>query len=57
MPLTSFKCSICGKSAPKRLLEDSKFKARMAWLRRHRKAKHPKAFRKSVRKAARARKQ
>lgn len=56
MPLKKFECSICGAKAPKRLLADSKFKERMDWLRRHRKAKHPEAFRKSVRKAVRARK-
>ena len=55
MPLKKFECGICGAKAPKRLLEHSKFKDRMAWLRRHRKAKHPGAFRKSTRKSVKAR--
>lgn len=56
MPLRQFRCSICGKNAPKKLLEHSQFSNRMAWLRRHRKAKHPEAFRKSTKKGAATRK-
>ena len=55
MPLESYGCSICGKQAPKHLREHGKFAERMAWLRRHRKAKHPTAFRKSIRKGIKAR--
>jgi len=41
-------CSICGQTSP----ETAKnFEERMAWLRSHRKEKHPEAFRKSVKKA------
>ena len=55
MPLKSFRCSICGRPAPKEYLADGKFEQRMAWLRRHRKRQHPVAHKKSVRKAARTR--
>lgn len=55
MPLKSFKCSICGARAPKKYLADGQFEKRMAWIRRHRKRKHPEAFRKSVRKGVRTR--
>jgi len=57
MPLKSFRCSICGASAPRKYLEESKFAKRMAWLRRHRKRKHPTAHKKSVRKAVKARRE
>jgi len=57
MPLKSFRCSICGASAPRKYLAHSQFEKRMAWLRRHRKARHPSAHRKSVRKAVRTRKE
>lgn len=40
-------CSICGQASPS-YCED--FKSQMAWLRRHRKKKHPKAHKKSVKK-------
>jgi len=56
MPLESFGCRICGKQAPQRLREDGMFEERMAWLRRHRKKKHPAAFRKSVKKGVKTRK-
>lgn len=55
MPLKSFRCSICGASAPRKYLADGKFAERMAWLRRHRKRRHPRAFRASIRKGVRAR--
>ena len=49
MPLKhNIKCSICGKRI--RETKDVEFKERMAKLRRHRKRKHPKAFRASIRK-------
>jgi len=56
MPLKSFKCSICGARCPKKYLAHGQLKKRMSWLRRHRKRKHPKAFKKSVKKAVRTRK-
>jgi len=50
--VTRVHCSICGQISP----EDVKnFEERMAWLRRHRKEKHPEAFRKSVKKAVETR--
>lgn len=55
MPLKSFKCRICGKKCPQRYLAHSKFSERMNWLRRHRKRYHPKAHRKSIKKAVRTR--
>jgi len=49
---TRIHCSICGQISP----ESAKsFEERMAWLRRHRKEKHPEAFRKSVKKAVETR--
>ena len=39
-----FSCSICGQSAPKKLLEHSKFTGRMDWLRHHYQRKHPTEF-------------
>lgn len=56
-PLKSFKCSICGASAPRKYLEESQFANRMKWLRRHRRRKHPAAFKKSIRKGVRARRE
>lgn len=56
MPLKSFRCSICGASAPKKYLAEGQFEKRMSWLRRHRQRKHPASFKKSVRKAVRTRK-
>ncbi len=56
MPLKQFCCSICGRCAPKKLLEHSQFTNRLAWLRRHRAKYHPKAFKKSVKKAVKTRK-
>jgi hypothetical protein len=55
MPLSQFQCSICGKKAPKRLLRHGQFPKRMEWLRDHRKAEHPRAFRQSILKGVRAR--
>ena len=50
MPLKkNIKCSICGKRI--RGTKDVEFKERMAKLRRHRKRSHPKAHKKSIRKA------
>lgn len=56
MPLEKFCCSICGQCCPKKYLAHGKFKERMDWLRRHRKAKHPKAHKKSVKKGIATRK-
>ena len=51
MPLKSFGCGICGAQAPAKYREHGQFSARMAWLRRHRKRKHPTtALKKSSRK-------
>jgi len=55
MPISKFTCRLCGARAPKKYLKHSQFPQRMAWLRRHRKAKHPKAHKKSIRKAVRTR--
>jgi hypothetical protein len=50
--VTRVHCSICGQISP----ENAKnFEERMAWLRQHRKEKHPEAFRKSVKKAVETR--
>lgn len=51
MPLLKFTCSVCGARCPKEYLAEGRFKDRMAWLRRHRKRKHPTAHAKSVKKA------
>ena len=51
MPLKKFECSICGAKCPKKYLADGKFAERMRWLWRHRKRKHPRAHRKSVKKS------
>lgn len=51
MPLKRFRCSICGARARKELLQDDMFEKRMRWLWRHRKRKHPKAHRESVKKS------
>lgn len=50
MPLKSFKCSICGANCPKKYLAEGQFANRMSWLREHRKKKHPKAFKRSIKK-------
>ena len=42
----SIKCRICGARSPR-----YGFGKRMAWLRRHRKRKHPKAHKESIEKA------
>lgn len=55
MPLKSFKCSICGVRCPKKYLAHGQFGKRMSWLRHHRKRKHIRAFRRSVRKAVQSR--
>ena len=57
MPLTKFTCSICGKGAPKKLLEHGKFQERMDWLRRHRAKYHPVAHGKSVKKTVKTKKE
>jgi len=49
MPI-SIRCSICGARSPR-----LGFGKRMAWLRRHRKRRHPTAFRASIRKGIRTR--
>lgn len=41
MPLKSFRCSICGASAPRAYLAHGKFDKRMDWLRHHYVLKHP----------------
>jgi len=51
----TFGCKICGQQAPKKLREHGTFAERMKWLRDHRKAKHPKAFRASIKKGLRTR--
>lgn len=51
MPLNSFACQLCGARCPKEYLAEGRFKDRMAWLRRHRKRKHPTAHKRSVKKA------
>jgi len=48
VPLRKFCCSICGVCAPKETLKHGKLKERMAWLRSHRKAKHPAASKKKT---------
>lgn len=40
-------CKLCGKATPSYC---KTFEQQMAWLRKHRKRKHPKAHKKSVRK-------
>lgn len=40
-------CKLCGTASPS---DKVTFKEQMAWLRRHRKLKHPKAHKKSVKK-------
>lgn len=56
MPLKSFKCSICGARSPKKYLAEGQFEKRMAWLRRHRKRKHPRLHKKSTAKMLRTKK-
>lgn len=53
--LKHFRCSICGQGAPKKYLRHGQFSKRMSWLWSHRKRKHPKAHKKSVRKSLTAR--
>jgi hypothetical protein len=43
-PLKSFRCSICGKQAPKTLRAEGKSEKRWGWLRRHYKRYHPRKF-------------
>jgi hypothetical protein len=47
-------CSLCGRISPKTA---ETFDKRIAWLRRHRKRKHPKAHKKSVKKTIRTKKE
>ena len=54
MPLAHFRCSICKASCPKAYLAHGQLQKRMAWLRKHRKAKHPSAWRKSIAKRKRS---
>ena len=56
MPLKSFNCSVCGAHCPKKYLAEGQFEKRMAWLRRHRKRKHPRLHKKSTRKMLRTKK-
>lgn len=51
MPLKSFCCRLCGACAPKKYLKDGQFTKRMSWLWSHRKRKHPRAHKKSVKKS------
>lgn len=44
MPLSSFRCSVCGAKAPEEYLEHGQFSNRMKWLRKHYKKKHPRLF-------------
>lgn len=46
-------CKICGKASPS---DKITFKDQMAWLRRHRKRKHPSAHKKSVKKTVETKK-
>ena len=46
-------CDICGKASPSYC---KGFKRQMDWLRRHRKRKHPKAHKKSVKKTVETKK-
>jgi len=56
LPLKSFKCSVCGASSPKKYLAEGQFEKRMAWLRRHRKRKHPRLHKKATAKMLRTKK-
>ena len=56
MSLKSFNCSVCGARSPKKYLAHGQFKKRMAWLRRHRKRKHPRLHKKSTREMLRTKK-
>ena len=56
MPLKSFNCSVCGARCPKKYLAHGQFEKRIAWLRRHRKRKHPKLHKKSTAKMLRTKK-
>ena len=56
MPLKSFNCSVCGARCPKKYLAHGQFEKRIAWLRRHRKRKHPRLHKKSTRKMLRTKK-
>jgi predicted RNA-binding protein YlxR (DUF448 family) len=47
-------CSKCGRISPKTA---TTFPKRMAWLRRHRKHKHPTAHKKSVKKTLKTKKE
>lgn len=47
-------CKLCGKASPSYC---KTFKRQMAWLRRHRKKKHPTAHKKSVKKSVKTKKQ
>jgi hypothetical protein len=47
-------CSKCGRISPKTA---DNFAKRMAWLRRHRKRKHPTAHKKSVKKTIKTKKE
>jgi hypothetical protein len=49
-----FHCRICGRAVPSK---HKTFQSRMAWLRRHRKRKHPKAHKKSVKKTIKTKKE
>ncbi len=56
MPLKSFNCSVCGARCPKKYLAHGQFEKRIAWLRRHRKRKHPRLHKKSTAKMLRTKK-
>ena len=56
MPLKSFDCSVCGARCPKKYLAHGQFEKRIAWLRRHRKRKHPSLHKKSTAKMLRTKK-
>lgn len=56
MPLESFTCHICGAKCPRKYLAHGQMDKRMKWLRDHRKSKHPRAFRESIRKGVATRK-
>ncbi len=56
MPLSQFKCSICGASAPSKYLKHGQMANRMAWLRHHRELKHPTAFKQSIKRGVAKRK-
>lgn len=56
MPLSQFKCSVCGKNAPRKVLEHGSYKERMDWLRKHYKENHPRKWAEWNKKVAKTKK-